>query len=76
MKRTPWFGMGQKPVREGEYEGREVGSGMTIVVYWRTLEDTGAPGWYFDKGYWGPFHMWESATKHMTAWRGLAEEAK
>lgn len=73
-KRTQWFDMAEKPSRPGQYEGLEKGTGNGLVVYWRQLEDTDAPQWYFDKGNWGPFRLWESASKHMTAWRGLEKK--
>jgi hypothetical protein len=72
-KFTAWYPMATKPVRFGEYEGREKGSGLRMPVYWRQLQDEPNPGWYFDKGYLGPFHLWEPAEKRMTGWRGLKE---
>lgn len=75
-KRTRWFGMWIKPAREGEYEGRERRTGLTIVVYWRKLDDEPKPGWYYWKGMLGPFNLWQSADKDMTAWRGLSAPAK
>lgn len=72
QKLTPWFRMDQSPVREGEYEGREKRTGQRLVVYWRKLDDSPKPDWYYDKGYLGPFHCWQSARADITAWRGLA----
>lgn len=71
---TPWFGMSESPVRQGEYEGREKGSRATLRVYWRKLDDETEPDWYFAAGYYGPFRLWESASRKITAWRGLAKE--
>jgi hypothetical protein len=68
---TPWFRMDQKPVREGEYEGRDKRTGLRLVVYWRKLTDEPKPGWYYQKGILGPFNLWADATKDMTAWRGV-----
>ncbi|UCF25211.1 MAG: hypothetical protein JSV72_07345 [Ralstonia sp.] len=70
---TPWFGMGQNPVRPGEYEGREKRTRCRIVVHWRKLEDTDHYDWFFYRGVLGPFNMWESARDKMTAWRGFAQ---
>jgi hypothetical protein len=68
--------MQHKPTREGEYEGREKRTGATLVVYWRTLTDETKPGWYYQKGCWGPFLLWQDAAKDMTAWRGLSAPPK
>lgn len=73
---TPWFKLHQQPVREGQYEGREVGSRLRVPVYWRTLTDESKPGWYFDAGALGPFKLWSDASKKITAWRGMTEESK
>lgn len=71
---TPWFRMDQKPVRDGEYEGRCKLTGARMPVFWRRLDDTPAPGWYFWKGVLGPFNCWESAEHRMKGWRGLREK--
>lgn len=72
LQLTPWFRMNQKPVREGEYEGRDrLNPSCLRVVFWKRLQDTPAPGWYYDKGYYGPFKLWQDATNDITAWRGV-----
>lgn len=76
MAMTPWFKMTQKPVRFGEYEGRERGSRRRVPVYWRKLTDEPKPGWYYDSGFLGPFHLWKDAGDTITAWRGLTKESK
>lgn len=75
QKLTRWFRMDQSPVREGEYEGREKRTGMRVVVFWRKLHDTPKADWYYDKGFLGPLHCWQSARADITAWRGLAAPA-
>jgi hypothetical protein len=74
-KFTPWFKMNQNPVRTGEYEGLASLGGHRLVVHWRRLQDTDKYDWYFEKGSLGPFNLWESARRHMTAWRGLTSPA-
>lgn len=68
---TDWFGMKQKPGREGQYQGREKRSRAVIDVFWRTLEGETKPGWFVHKGVLGPFNCWESAEGKVTSWRGL-----
>jgi hypothetical protein len=71
-KKTAWFAMPVKPIRFGEYEGKEKRTGCVMPVFWRKLQDESKPGWYFYKGVFGPFNMWESAESKMSGWRGLA----
>lgn len=71
---TPWFNMKQKPVWEGQYQGREARSRAVVDIFWRTLQDTTKPGWYFRKGVLGPFLCWENAEGKVTSWRGLANK--
>jgi hypothetical protein len=67
--RSDWRNLDRKPKYVGEYEGKEKDTGLRLVVYWRQLDDTPAPDWYFDKGNLGPFKLWESARERITAWR-------
>lgn len=75
-KLTKWIDMQIKPTLEGEYEGREKLTGARLVVYWRKPDDEPKPGWYYWKGILGPFNLWQSAGKDMTAWRGLSAPAE
>lgn len=71
---TQWYGMKHKPVRQGKYQAREKGTGFAMDVYWRKLDDTETPDWYFYNGIFGPFRLWEAASNKMTSWRGLASQ--
>lgn len=70
--KTPWYPMHSKPIRKGEYKGREKRTGLWLVIHWRQLTDERKAGWYFAKGRFGPFNLWESAEGKITAWCGLA----
>ena len=69
---TPWFPVAMKPVRAGEYEGREKRTRCRIAVHWRKLDDTDHYDWYAYKGIFGPFSLWENVSYKITSWRGLA----
>jgi len=69
VTRSDWRNLTRKPKHKGEYEGREIGSGMRLVVHWHHLDGSIAPDWYFDKGVLGPFKLWESARGRINAWR-------
>jgi hypothetical protein len=71
VKLTPWFPISMKPKRPGEYEAREKRTRRHIPVYWRKLDDTDHFDWYVDKGYFGPFHLWECVSHSITSWRGV-----
>ncbi|WP_154641227.1 hypothetical protein [Burkholderia cenocepacia] len=71
---TEWFPVTVKPVRGGEYEGRERRTRLRIRVFWRKLDDTNHFDWYVYKGTFGPFALWECVSDKLSAWRGLTEK--
>ena len=73
-KYTRWFKLNEKPVRDGEYEGKTIVGGLRTRIFWRHLQDTDKPGFYFWKGVLGPFNCWESAEGQINTWRGLAQK--
>jgi hypothetical protein len=71
MKLTPWFPVGIKPVRPGEYECRERRTRLRIAAHWRKLDETNHYDWYIEKGVLGPFRLWECVSHKITSWRGV-----
>jgi hypothetical protein len=75
-EKTAWFPVKIKPVRPGMYEAREKGTRLCMDVHWRKLTDSKHFDWYVDKGFLGPFHLWECVSHKITSWRGLTARAE